>query len=208
MATITDTETLNFTTTIHSITNVTLPDSPCGTILWNSSETVPGWPVLTMQPNSTAYLCQTYETPWHGNQTLYYLAYAGDVSQTWHPFIIVGMCKIVNQTTSCNDSEVSKAFQISVIPSTTEFYGNMSYYSVMYVMKALSNSTGFYNEGPPLTSCVSPFLAVGYSPAQINGSDFQLQELACPYTGPGPVAQYIMGFGVTYVNMTGHQEIP
>ena len=210
--TMTETQTLNLTTTVHSITNISvsaIPDSPCGTTIWNSSAvTVQHWPVLTMQPNSTAYFCATYATPWKGNQTLYDLAYSADTSKTNYPPLIVGPCKTVNQTTSCSDNVVSNSFETSALPSVTAFSGNMSYYSIMYIVRALANATGFYNEGPPLLSCVAPFLAVGYSPAQINGSDFVLQDISCPYEGPGPVDQYILGFGLVYVNMTGHQQIP
>jgi hypothetical protein len=85
------------TTTTTLTENVTLTE-PCDT------EAVPGsspgptdehTPVLLMNPNTTAYVCVTYQSAWQGNQALFnsdlpsYGPYLTNGTYTFYPFTIV-----------------------------------------------------------------------------------------------------------------------
>ena len=60
-----------------------------GSEVWNSSNPTPyeeHTPVLLMSPNTTGYVCVTYQTAWQGNQTLYH----SDPAYSSSPFLVNG----------------------------------------------------------------------------------------------------------------------
>ncbi len=68
------------------------------------------------------------------------------------------------------------SFQTAVIPETVDL-ANLpvgSNFTVTYLIKPLSNSTGFYEHSVPKPVCNTYPLAVGYDAAQVNSSDFSM----------------------------------
>lgn len=75
----------------------------------------------------------------------------------------------------------------------------MNYVTIVYIITALGNSTGFYSESAPWTGCFGMPMAVGYSASQVNASDFFLPQPpvhGCFVLLSNPIAEY-----VTYVNL-------
>jgi hypothetical protein len=68
------------------------------------------------------------------------------------------------------------SFQTAVIPETVDLanYQVGDNFTVTYVVKPLSNSTGFYDYSIPRPMCNTYPLAVGYDASQVNSSDFSL----------------------------------
>ena len=78
----------------------------------------------------------------------------------------------------------------------------MNFVTIVYVITALSNSTGFYDETAPWTGCIGMPMAVGYSASQVNASDFTQPPFhGCFVQLFVPVAEYATGMNVTYVNL-------
>jgi len=165
-------------------------------------------PVLLMRPNSTGYVCVTYQTAWQGDQSLYwsdsmYNSYPLLVNGTYefYPFLVDNYnCSTTNETHSCTQT-ISHSFRITVLPDSVRPSASMNYMTVTYIVTALSNSTGFYDEAAPWTGCMGMFMAVGYSASQVNASDFtQPPPHGCFVQLFVPVAEYVAGMNVTYVN--------
>jgi hypothetical protein len=184
---------------------------PCDNYVWNASSSTPNngsVPVLLMRPNSTGYICVVYQTAWQGNQSLYqsdsmYNSYPFLVNGTYQfrPFLVDNYrCSTANGISSCVQT-TSHSFKITVLPDSIRPSASMNYVTVIFTVNALSNSTGFYDESAPWTACVSMPMAVGYSVSQVNASDFTHPPgSSCPVQLFVPVAEYVTGMNVTYVN--------
>ncbi len=207
--------TVTSTSVSTTTTRVTIGSSlyqPCNNYVWDASSPTPynqHVPVLLMRPNSTGYVCVTYQTAWQGNQTLYwsistYNSYPLLLNGTYRflPFLPVKYkCSTTNGATSCVQI-ISQSFKVSVLPSSIRPSASMNYVTVIYIVNALSNSTGFYDETAPWTGCIGMPMAVGYSASQVNASDFTqpLPPHSCFVQLFVPVAEYATGINVTYVN--------
>jgi hypothetical protein len=87
-----------------------------------------------------------------------------------------------------------------VIPGYFTLTGSTNYITVVDIVNALSNSTGFYNSGEQGVGCENWPMAVGYSASQVNASDFVLPAITgCPAAAIFPVAEFVSGMNVTYV---------
>jgi hypothetical protein len=155
-------------------------------------------PVLLMQPNTTGYICVTYQST--GDDPLVY----GSPINYFH--ISRGDCN-VNGACSFRPSYSFK-IGITILNSTLPFVGNATFHyeSVMYSVTALSNSTGFYSQAAPFEYCNDMPLAVGYSASQLNASDFPgfSNLLMCMRMSYQPIAVGVIGMQVTHVKFPGH----
>ena len=118
-----------------------------------------------MRPNSTGYVCVTYHV---GINT--YIPKPV-------PIIPFGIGKFSCSTVNGVRYRVpidSHSFQNSVIPSNETLSGTFSFFTVVYLVKALSNATGFYDYSAPWGGAcgLGMPMAVGYSASQVNASDF------------------------------------
>jgi hypothetical protein len=109
--------------------------------------------------------------------------------------------------------DVSHSFAISSLPASANL--NVSgYVSVLYTIKSLGNSTGFYISPipNPINWWVDTPLAVGYQASQVNSSDFGGFIPVGPYGFPArsnpllnndssTVEVGLSGFNVTYAYM-------
>ena len=194
---VTVTSTLNFTITLRSTTTTTDTEMsllPCDHSVSEST----GTPVLLMHPNSTGYVCVTY-----GVGTNTYIP---------KPVLLIPFsigtfsCSTVNGVRSCVPVE-SHSFQSSVIPRNETLSGTFSFFTVVYIVKALSNATGFYDFSAPWSGACGfgmP-MAVGYSASQVNASNFT-RSISCgavPAPLFGVVLEYVSGIDVTYINGFG-----
>ena len=77
---------------------------------------------------------------------------------------------------SVTSSDTTEYFQTYSIPDTMDLANfPVGYnFTVIYIIKPLSNSTGFYEYSIPKLPCNSYPLVVGYDKDQINASDFSL----------------------------------
>lgn len=148
-----------------------------------------------MRPNSTGYVCVTYQMAF--NSGSFSLSNPFQV----FPFPVGGLCSRVNGVTSCDTSN-SHSFQNSAIPDYITLPGSMQFFTVVYVVKALNNATGFYNYGEVGIGCGGNPMAVGYSASQVNASDFALPPIfhGCPAEPFWPFSEYVTGMNVTYIN--------
>jgi len=178
--------TTSSTSTFTQTTTVTLPATtqvePCsGQVVWNvNSSSASNIPVLLMQPDSTAYVCVTYQTQWQGNATD---PHAPPSNSTFDFGLNVSNehCTTGPDSFGCA-STISNSFVIEAYPASVETTPDMDYVNVLYVVSALGNSTGFYDGSAPFDYCFAMPLAVGYSASQVNGSDFAPRFLhGCPY---------------------------
>ncbi len=212
--TLTTTATILTTRNVTQTSTVTISSvlyQPCNNEVWNTSSPTPysqRIPVLLMRPNSTGYVCVAYQTAWQGNQTLYqsdpmFRSYPLLVNGTYefYPFLVGNYnCSTANETYSCTQA-ISHSFEITALPDSIRPSASMNYVTVTYIVTALSNSTGFYDEAAPWTGCTGTFMAVGHSASQVNASDFtQPLVHGCFVQLFVPVAEYVTGMNVTYVN--------
>lgn len=193
----------NATTTMTTTAIKVIPDStlhePCNTEVWSESYGFFGTPVLLMRPNSTAYVCVTYQTAWEGDLSRYpipsWYVYSDNGTTDFPSFHIMSI--------RGGSEVVSHSFRVSASPDSVRSPGNLSYVIVVYTYTALSNSTGFYEFAAPWRSCLAMPMAVGYSASQVNASDFT------PYSYPlcavhpfEPIAEYVTGMNFTYVSFS------
>ncbi len=77
---------------------------------------------------------------------------------------------------SVTSSDTLDFFQTAVIPETVDLanYKVGDNFTVTYIIKPLSNSTGFYDYAVPRPMCNTYPLAVGYDASQVNSSDFSM----------------------------------
>ncbi len=196
------------TTTTTETTTSTITSTmilPCDLPVWNSSQTPSNEiPVLLMQPGSTAYVCVTYQSAWQGNQTLYNNETLNSSLFTngtyqFGLYIIKAHC-VVNATEFGCDSSVSHSFTISATPGSIRPLATTSYVTVVYVVDALSNSTGFYDGSAPFEYCYALPMAVGYPASQVNASDFAPRMIhSCAFSPFTPSAVSVGGMSVTHL---------
>ncbi|MGI0007689.1 MAG: hypothetical protein ACREAR_06800 [Nitrosotalea sp.] len=70
--------------------------------------------------------------------------------------------------------DYTNSFKIAAIPETIDLanYPVGANFTVTYIIKPLSNATGFYDQSIPKLACEKYPLAVGYTADQVNASDF------------------------------------
>lgn len=199
------------TTVVSRLTTISSLYEPCNTEVWNESFPTPYMqqtPVLLMRPNSTGFVCVTFQSAWRGNQSLF-------LSDSWilAPYLVNGTfsfkdwfvpmnweCKTTIGTGTC-EQILPHSFLINVLPSQIHPSGGMNYLTIVYSVTALSNSTGFYDVTAPWTGCLGMPMAVGYSASQLNASDFTRPPPFSCFVQPFlPVAEYATGMNVTYIN--------
>jgi hypothetical protein len=150
-----------------------------------------------MRPNSTGYICMTYHVSIN--------TYRSKPDQLSPIHIGRYSCVMVNGENQCLPND-SHSFQNTVIPNNITLSGSFSFYTVVHVVRALSNATGFYDYSAPTRgSCwLGVRMAVGYSASQVNATDFtQPLVSSCP-GGPAldvaPVAEFVSGMNVTNIS--------
>ena len=119
------------------------------------------------------------------------------------PFLVVTYegCSGPTGGASCNQI-IYHSFDVGVVPSSITPTGTMDYFTVVYSVTAPSNSTGFYDSSAPWIGCEGMPMAVGYSASQVSASDFTQQPVVfCPAQPYTPVAEYVTGMSVTYVDL-------
>ncbi|MDE1843363.1 MAG: hypothetical protein KGH95_06915, partial [Thaumarchaeota archaeon] len=121
-------------------------------------------PVLMMKPNSTATVCVTYQfiSDWdsYPNKNIY-------------PHGIFETCCLVHMGKSSTVTS-SNQFEVLANPPLFNVTGvyNESKITVMYMIHAGLDSSGFYDSSIPYGNCNSYPLAVGYDSPKIDASDF------------------------------------
>jgi hypothetical protein len=209
---ITTTSTLTRTTTVENGTTASVtvayvvatatftensqPVASCNTVAFGPGAP-PGYPVLLMRPNSTGYVCVTFET---------FTPSAAVQHLSFFPFPVGQRCTRVNGTTSSCDGTVYDSFQNGVTPTNLTIPAlNTTFFTVVYAYHSLGNSTGFYNLAAFGPDCTDEPMAVGYSAAQVNASDFDLPKIPieCPASSFLPVSEYVTGMNVTYIDAFG-----
>lgn len=156
-------------------------------------------PVLLMQPNTTGYFCVVYVDP-HPN---YNVSLAQELASGFE--ISYGDCGYDQGGIGCA-FHLSHSFATTgtILNSTGAFVSNATshYVSVIYSIRPLPNSTGFYDEAAPLPHypCWSAPMAVGYLASEVNASDFFGYFPNPPFCGGGgnftPVEFGVVGIQV------------
>jgi hypothetical protein len=79
------------------------------------------------------------------------------------------------------------SFKIVTIPGTVDLanYPVGTNYTVTYIIKPLTNATGFYDQSIPRLVCERYPLAVGYTADQVNASDFSYIDTLNPPCASG-----------------------
>ncbi|MGH2612038.1 MAG: hypothetical protein ACRDFB_03190 [Rhabdochlamydiaceae bacterium] len=98
--------------------------------------------------------------------------------------------------------DYTSSFKITVTPETIDLanYPIGSTFAVTYIIRPLSNATGFYDQSIPKIVCESYPLAVGYTANQVNSSDFSYINSANP---PCPAGLYsLTGVEIAGMNYT------
>jgi hypothetical protein len=180
---------------------------PCSQPVWNGSniqDSSNDVPVLLMRPDSTGYVCVTYQTVWKGNASEYQSQYTG--FQTYPFDLSIGQehCFTSSGGGGGCTASISHSFITSALLSSIQLSGITDYFTIVYAVTALSNSTGFYdNSAPYLYSCNSMPMAVGYTASQVNASDFALRLVpSCPLQALSPTSLSVAGMNFTYVQFS------
>ncbi|MGI0073690.1 MAG: hypothetical protein ACREA3_07760, partial [Nitrosotalea sp.] len=81
-----------------------------------------------------------------------------------------------NQYSISSGKDYTNSFQITVVPQTVDLtnFPIGSNFTVTYIIKPLTNATGFYDESILKPLCFRYPLAVGYGADQVNSSDFSM----------------------------------
>lgn len=107
-----------------------------------------------------------------------------------------------NYTGSFMTASAPSSVNLTEIPAGSTF-------SVMYLLRPLGNATGFYDLYFPTTICgngIFPF-AVGYSPSQINASDFSgIVPIAPPHCFVPPF--YVVSVSVANMGYESLSALP
>lgn len=187
--------------TIYRTTTVSVPVPCAGQVVWSSSSNSSEVPVLLMQPNTTAYACVTYQTYWMGNPGYNFTGGFGVPSGTYtfHPFGV--------SNESCTKGYgcypvVSNSFEVNVVPTSIQMNVYTNYVTVIYTVRALANSTGYYSNSVPYMACSSMPIAVGHPAESVNSSDFGpiISPPSCGIFQPMyPVLVSISGMNATYL---------
>src|SRR5574340_499404 len=163
-------------------------------------------PVLLMNSNSTGCTRLTFtiiynyhDTPWSRIANFPTLGIVGNTNHVTH-----------GDTFSVTPGkDFTNSFQITVMPQTVDLanYPIGSNFTVTYVIKPLTNATGFYDHSIPKLACESYPLAVGYAANQVNYSDFSYIDLLNPPCVSGPyklTAVEISGMSYKQVELGSH----
>ncbi len=158
-------------------------------------------PVLLMSPGTTAEVCVVYQASWVFNDNPDTF---GNGSYTFYPFIVAKYpgCSGPTGGTACEQT-IYRGFNIRASPSSVQMSPSTDYVTVVYTITAPSNSTGFYDQSAPWWGvCATMPMAVGYSAAQVNSSDFGEPPLHSCLAEPFvAVAEYVTNMNVTYVSL-------
>jgi hypothetical protein len=150
-----------------------------------------------MQPGSTATFCVTYQSEWQGNSTRYAadLFYKG--ASSFGVSISKEQCG-ATATTGCS-GVLSYSFVTSAFPSLFQPSAGTDYVTVVYTVRSMSNSTGFYDNAVPSGDCASWPMAIGYTASQVNSSDFTLGLSASCIPEFLWISTSVSGMNVTYI---------
>ncbi len=201
VSTIPSTSSVSSSLTSTIATSTTGISPACNESVYNSNttSTLKNVPVLVMQPGSTAYICVTYQSAWQGNSTQYHSQYFQNDTYQFALSVSREDCVSSDGGTSCTGI-ISHSFATSASPSSITPSPTTNYVSVVYTITALANSTGFYDRSAPYDYCTGMPMAVGYSPSQINASDFApILIPPCPLLPFGPIAVTVGGMNVIYL---------
>src|SRR3989442_382689 len=132
------------------------------------------FPVLMMEPNSTATVCVTYQfiSDWNSYPNK-------DVYQ--HGIFGTSCCFFA----MAHSMQSSNKFDVLADPPLVNITGvnNGSRTTVVYKIHAGPNSSGFYDTSVPYGNCNSYPLAVGSDVSHINASDFSYNmDIPCFYS--------------------------
>lgn len=186
-------------TTILRTATISVPVPCSGQVVWSSNSNSSEVPVLLMQPNTTAYACVTYQTYWMGNSAYNFTGSFGIPSGTFTfaPFDVSN--EACTEGYGCYPI-VSNSFEVNVVPTSVQLNIYTNYVSVIYTVRALANSTGYYSNSVPYLACFSMPMALGHSAANVNRSDFGPIIPSCGIFQPMyPVLVTVVGMGVTYL---------
>jgi len=216
-STVSQTETQTVTATPSTLTTTMTQAEPCfGQLVWKAdSETSSEIPVLLMRPDSTAYICVTYQTAWKGIAANYSAMFDATPNATvWKvspPGMVVAKWDCTSNgclnTFYSNSSSICgsipggcyHSFVISGSPGSVNVTISTDYVNFLYTITALSNSTGFYDESAPYDYCEGMPLAVGYTASQVNASDFTIKASLCPFEYLQPSAVSVIGINFTTI---------
>jgi hypothetical protein len=193
--------TVTSTSTVTTTTTST-QELPCaGQQVWNSSSPAGPVPVLLMQPNSTALLCVTYQSVWQGDATKFQqFAQSANTPYNFSLEVSKEHCGETGQNSFGCTSTVSHSFAIAAYPTSVQAAAATDYVTVLFVITALGNSTGFYDDAAPFQGCSGTPLAVGYTASQVNGSDFGLRLVyPCVFSLFTPTALSVSGMSFEYI---------
>jgi hypothetical protein len=99
-----------------------------------------------------------------------------------------------------NSSSMQSDGAISALPSSIQPSASTNYVTVVYTVSALSNSTGFYDSSAPFQHCSGMPMAVGYSAAQVNASDFAPRIVhPCVFLPFFPSSVSVIGMNATFI---------
>ena len=177
-----------------------------GQEVWNEYSNSSLVTALLMQPNTTANICVTYQTAWKGDPSYNFSVYLSSPFVLYHfyPFDVSNeQCTRSGSGTACYP-DVSNAFEVSVFPTTVNLTAHTNSVAVLYTVKALANSTGYYSNGPGFACDFGFPLAVGHGASEVNGSDFGPSfPVQCALTigGPllSPVSVIVSGMNVIHL---------
>lgn len=199
------------TATSTVTTTVSMLELCAGQLVWNfNSSAIDSVPVLLMQPGSTAYICVTYQSSWQGNATKFQQS-AVSANDTYEFGLGVGKehCTAGAQGSFGCTSAISHSFVIQAYPGSIQYTAATKYVSVLYTITALGNSTGFYDFSAPFQYCYGMPLAVGYTPSQVNGSDFAPRLVhSCPFLFFTPKEVSVAGMSFLYIALSQFPSPP
>ena len=100
--------------------------------------------------------------------------------------------------------DYTNSFKIMTIPSMVDLanYPIGTNYTITYIIRPLSNATGFYDQSIPRLACERYPLAVGYAADQVNASDFSYIDTLNP-----PCALGVYGLTKVEVSGMGYKEV-
>jgi hypothetical protein len=204
VTTVTNTSTATTTLTSTMVTIETSLTQPCDVQVWNTSSPTKDTniPVLLMRPESTAFICVTYQSAWADNSSQYNASQSPFIVNDTYQFnlSIFKVHCIENPTTDDCIATVSDSFEISALPGSIRPSATTDYVTVVYLVDSSSNSTGFYDGSAPFEYCYALPIAVGYAASQVNASDFAPRDAhscaAVPFT---PSSVSVGGMNVTNV---------
>ena len=177
-----------------------------GQEVWNEYSNSSLVTVLLMQPNTTADICVTYQTAWKGDPNYNFSVYQGSPfgPYPFYPYDVSNeQCTRSGGGTACFP-DVSNAFEVSVFPTTVNLTAHTNSVAILYTIKALANSTGYYSSGFGFACDLGFPLAVGHGASEVNGSDFGPSfPVQCALTmgGPllSPISVSVSGMSVIYL---------